>query len=553
MLGKVISRSLDPQSFLFKPGFWQPAIITFTLSLIPYLLTLSPTITWKNGGVDSGELAVASYYLGVAHPTGYPLYVLLGKLFTTLPWGDVAYRLNLMSAILAASAAALLSAAIWILLVKGFSASRGLGSLAATFSGLLFAYSPAFWSQAIIAEVYALHILFLSAVIFLLFSLRYYTPRPRLVHFLTLGFVSGLAFSHHSTAVLAFPSVALYIIASNLRGYVLTTKWLLSGMAAFLCGLSPYLLILIRSNKAPEANWGAVDSLPSLFQHITGAVYRPLLLSPVELDAFQRVASAARLLLEQYGWLGFVAAVIGLWYMALLDRRLLVFWVITFFSALVFAVSYSARDSEVHLLPIYLLVAISIGTGIAFVVTAIENWLFVPTIRRSRNRRGRGNTDKSNILDRRLTGFRSLYFPSVVLLCVLWLGWSVRTTAIKVDLSEDREAYNYAVATLDALPSGAVILTNDDNHTFSLWYLQYVINYRRDVLVVDNRLLNWGWYHKNLKSLYPEVRLEGISGTASERVQKFVQNNIDRFPVFSAYKPTLLKTEDIGPPFKVGQ
>ena len=63
-----------------------------------YLRTLAPTVMWY----DMGELPTAAYVLGIAHNTGYPLYLLLGKLFTLIPVGDVAYRVNLMSACSAA-------------------------------------------------------------------------------------------------------------------------------------------------------------------------------------------------------------------------------------------------------------------------------------------------------------------------------------------------------------------------------------------------------------------------------------------------------------------
>ena len=68
------------------------------LALAVYLRTLAPTVMWY----DMGEFATAAYVLGIAHNTGYPLLMLLGKLFTYLPLGDIAYRVNLLSAVCAA-------------------------------------------------------------------------------------------------------------------------------------------------------------------------------------------------------------------------------------------------------------------------------------------------------------------------------------------------------------------------------------------------------------------------------------------------------------------
>src|SRR5438477_13110552 len=91
-----------------KPFLVPLVVAAFSLGI--YASTLAPSIAWGNGGADSGELAVAAYHLGVAHPTGYPLYVLLGFLVTHLPLGtDPAWRLNLLSALCAAAVVGVLA------------------------------------------------------------------------------------------------------------------------------------------------------------------------------------------------------------------------------------------------------------------------------------------------------------------------------------------------------------------------------------------------------------------------------------------------------------
>jgi len=95
------------------------------VSFALYLYTLAPTVSY---GGDCGELTTCAYTLGVAHPTGYPLYLMVGKLFTALPVGDVAYRMNLMSASFAALTAGVL---YWVLLVtSGRLLPAAIGSLA---------------------------------------------------------------------------------------------------------------------------------------------------------------------------------------------------------------------------------------------------------------------------------------------------------------------------------------------------------------------------------------------------------------------------------------
>src|SRR5512135_2533179 len=78
-------------------------------ALWAYVLTLSPTVAWVNLGEDSGDLLAASATLGIPHPTGYPLFVLLGRVATFLPLGSLAFRINLVAAL--AGAASVLFAA----------------------------------------------------------------------------------------------------------------------------------------------------------------------------------------------------------------------------------------------------------------------------------------------------------------------------------------------------------------------------------------------------------------------------------------------------------
>lgn len=137
---------------------WTRATLVATLAagLVPlgvYLATLSPTV---NGG-DSGELITVAYLGGVAHPPGYPLHALLGKLTTLLPFGTVAWRVNLLSALCDAGAAALLCRAVVLL-----SGDLAAGLMAAG----LFAFAPLVWPYAITAEVFALNNLFAAGLLY---------------------------------------------------------------------------------------------------------------------------------------------------------------------------------------------------------------------------------------------------------------------------------------------------------------------------------------------------------------------------------------------------
>ena len=148
-------------------GRWFIAGLVFLGCLILYLSSLAPSVVTLFD--DSLEFQLVTYQLGIAHPTGYPLYTLLGKLFTFLPIGNVAFRVNVMSAVFAAGTVSLVYLLI-VQLVQPSAASK-LSSLAIHLGGvsgaLLLATSLVFWQQATIAEVYPLNTFFIVLLLYL--------------------------------------------------------------------------------------------------------------------------------------------------------------------------------------------------------------------------------------------------------------------------------------------------------------------------------------------------------------------------------------------------
>jgi hypothetical protein len=208
-----------------RPWLWV-ATGVFGVCLAVYVLTLAPGVL----GGDSGELQYIPYILGVAHPTGYPLYTLLGWLWTHgVMVGDVAYRMNLLSAVLGASTVAVL-----YLIVRHLTSRHAPALLAAA----LFAFSPTFRMQAIVAEVYTLNTAFVVLVIYLL--LRWEAARPSARDLLLAAFVYGLSLTHHRVIIILLPALALFVWLTD-RG-VLTNARLLLKIAAL--GFLPLLLYL---------------------------------------------------------------------------------------------------------------------------------------------------------------------------------------------------------------------------------------------------------------------------------------------------------------------
>ena len=217
----------------------------FAASLAVYCATLAPGLTYVS--LDGNELATVPHQLGLLHSPGYPFYTWVGKLFTYLPLGDVAYRMNLMSAVGAAGAAALLYGIVLLL-----ARSRA----AALFAALLFAFSPTLWSQAVITEVYAPNIFMMALTLFLFLS-RGERLRRRSVAagsdrrdaflFSAACLTFGLSLGTHLSNLALAPALAVYVFLSS-RGAGLSRRSFLVGGGLFLLATCQFVWLPLRAS-----------------------------------------------------------------------------------------------------------------------------------------------------------------------------------------------------------------------------------------------------------------------------------------------------------------
>ena len=197
-------------------------IINFIFQFILYVVTLAPSVTF----IDSGELAAVATKLGVAHPTGYPLFTVIGNVFTKLSVGDPVYRLNLMCAFLSSFAIMLFFNMLLSLTVKiadGLKESKLSETILLNVSlaaSLVLAYSRTFWDTANAIEVYSLHTVLLIANLFLILKASGEIDRnSELTHdrfWLVFAFVLGLSFTNHlSTIFLSVGCLYLYFAVNG--------------------------------------------------------------------------------------------------------------------------------------------------------------------------------------------------------------------------------------------------------------------------------------------------------------------------------------------------
>jgi Protein O-mannosyl-transferase TMEM260-like len=234
-------------------------LLVFVAVLVVYAATTPRSVVLE----DDGEFITAVNFLGVGHPPGYPLYILLAKPFTWLPIGSIAFRVHMASCVFGAACCSLVWWALRTLLGNAW-----LAALAALALGV----SDGLWSQSLIADVYSLNAAIFFGLICLCLA---YVYSPRANRLALLALVYGLGLSNHwPLLVLATPGLLLILwparaaLLHDLRRRPLLTVLPLA------IGLLPYAWMVVRSQAAPQwAFYGAIDSWKDFWFHVSRAGY----------------------------------------------------------------------------------------------------------------------------------------------------------------------------------------------------------------------------------------------------------------------------------------
>lgn len=509
--------------------------VVFIASLATYSLTLAPAVTL----VDSGELIVAARTLGVAHPPGFPLYVLLAHLATLIPIGSVAVRVNFASAVCAASASATLTmvAAEALLTARLIpvktrqrrpdrgprarkaapdkrsrepvldSAASRIALVACLAAGLLFALSRTLWAYATIAEVYALNTLLITGIFLLMFRWRRrivsdQAPRAAGViskhdRWLNGGaFVFGLGLGvHHVSIGLMLPALAWLVLATEGLRFFASKRLLRAAISAF-AGLSIYIYLPLAASRSPIMNWGDPQTFQRFWWHITGRQYQVFFTFSSERMGHQ-LGEFLQLVGRQFGpW--FIAAGLlfsALGALALLKRDKTTFWFLGLIIAcnVIYSTSYEiAEDKDAYYLPTF--AAMAIAGAFA------GEWLLVRGLSLSR-----------------LPRAASLALVSVALL----LGGVMALFGNLPFNNRSRYfiAQDYVDNILNSIERGGMLLTRDWQVYSPMLYVNEIERKRTDVVAIDINQLRRSWYFDYLRQAYPETLNE-----ASARVESFLED-----------------------------
>jgi Protein of unknown function (DUF2723) len=414
---------------------WVEAGIAASLSAVVfaiYALGACPTIYVG----DSGELVTAVATLGIPHPSGYPLYVLLGKLFTLLvPAGSIAFRMSLFSAAFGATTAGLL---------YRLGREVGLGRPSAALSGLLFAFCPSVWAEANVQRVYTLNAFFV--VLATLWAFRWFRTR-RDGTLVMAFFIVGLGATNHT--FMAVYAIGLVIWAISVDPVLLKRGGvLLRSGVSFAVGLLPYVYLPLRSRANPRLDWGNPETLGNFLHVVTRRDFwdRKWITGP--LDLIPITADWARSLGTETLWVGAFLSAVGVLAALLGRRRSLVLLPLVVMAGNLGAMALHGSRTDLFIwhryyIPSYAMLAVLAGWG-------------------------------AQALAERLppkTGVGLLVLPLV--LCIH--GYR----------SQDRHRYrvaeDFSETVLNAIPPGGHLSASDDNILFVLMYLHIAERKRPDL------------------------------------------------------------------------
>jgi tetratricopeptide (TPR) repeat protein len=558
-----MSSDLSGRTWL-NPIFWGGAIVVLATQIV-YLLTLTISCPFW----DSGEFIASSYILGIPHAPGTPLYVLVGRVFSLLPFGEISGRVNYLSAFgstLTALFTYLVVAKLSLRLVRHRLRTKidtciaiGAGMVGAFFT----AFGRTFWDNAIEAEVYALssfimvfavwlalkwdesggegerdnnYLLLIGYLLFVSIGIHMGTFLLAPAIFLFVFLISRRTVVNHITIplmVVAFAALlrylgmhsgfALFLGVTGLLwfGYMLIRHWeryngkhlaiWIVGLG--LLGLTVQLFLLIRAGLDPMINEAQPDNWKSLWLALSRDQYKPpnpFLLRQAPYDV-QFSKHFWRYWHDQYH-LGIQPAWLSM--------------ALPFLLGLGGAAAQALRDRKrfyfvlalVFFSTVFLVFYLNFKDNEVrdrdyFFVTGYHFfalWIGLGAAALAHWLRGeptrRAAEGDKPAQVREPAGGKLFGIGTIVILVILSL-FPVKHGWFTHDRSGFFVARDYAYNMLTPLEENAIIFTNGDNDTFPLWYIQEVEGVRTDVRVVNLSLLNTHWYIRQLRDYEPQLKI----------------------------------------------
>ena len=479
-------------------------LVGFT-AFVFYLITIAPSVIQ----IDTGELAAVQCTLGIAHPTGYPLFTMLGYIFSLipLPFSKI-FQLNILAALYCSAAIGVFTYTAKLILnnlssfqfsktskVKAkkkkqsdktqvpntetaFVLSEHFKIIAVIFSGLFLALSKTFWFQSTSVEVYSLHLLLITIILLALIKAFILSEKEKSIskYWIIFAIALALGFSNHMTTLLIIPAVTyLYFVKNGLNSKSIK-QILIMLLIFFPILILIYAYLPIRANQNPIINWGNPIDWERIIRHISGHQYQVWLFSSTEAAAKQFNYFIGNLPMEFS--ISLIMILLGLISSFIYARKFFIFNSIIFLSTVLYSINYDINDIDSYFLLAYI--------SLAFFATFGISQLVLFTLKKRIN----------------------IVLPVAVLL--VFLGLQFYNSYDTVNQRNNFIYEDYTKSLLNSLPNNSIVFSYQWDYFISAsYYFQQVENYRKDVTVIDKELLRRSWYYNQLKTNHPTL-LNGI-------------------------------------------
>jgi len=467
-----------------------------------YLSGMAPAITSD----DSGELSSVCATLGTAHPSGYPVYTLLGKNINSfVPFGNPAYRANLVSVI-----SGVLTVTLVFLILAALSNSSGFlpgWALIACIIG----FARHFWFMALVTKYYTLNSFFIMLLFYVL-TLNYKTRDNKYVYL--FFFLLGLGFGNHYTLSLYLPAFFLFILLSKNSG-LFKIKAIAAYALLFALGLSVYAYIYIRAQQNPVLGWED----PKTFERFWGIIARSRYGTFSIARGYssylnfgiikEQLVFFYTMMIDSFGLFNVILFAVSLVALFLKDKKLFaVLFTMFFIAGPGFLISTRTKldDHIKDLLERYIYMG--------FISVPLVIGAAVGTFRQ-----GRGVKIAVGVI----------LLASAFFLC----GKNYTRTTHRQDLSYNDQARNI----LRTLPPGAILLSDRaDEMEFTLAYLTKALKMRTDVAFVDcNASVSRSIYGDEYYKIWGAPRLR-----IREQAESEIINRSPRPVYYATFEPRMI-------------
>ena len=475
--------------------------VVFLAVLALYVVTLAPTAQFW----DTPEYIAAAYVLGIPHPPGNPLFVIMAHVWGMIPWMSAyAARINLFSAVASSLAAALffLVGERWLRPIVPARWPRRLAALAASVLGAT-AYTV--WTQSVVNEkVYTVSLFSIALVLWLAVRWGDQAAGSRRDHLLLLiVYLLALTATNHLMGLLVGPAVLAYVLYTDPKIFI-SPRFLSWAAVAVVLGVSLWAFLIIRSphyppiNEGEPTNWAALDSVLNRAQYAKPPVFDRQAAFGAQLANYWQyftwqwgkdwAAGVQRALAVLFGALG----LLGAWRQWKADKRSAIAMIALMFTLIPLLIFYlnfkygfsqypdqPSLPREVRERDYFFIVSFAMwGLWAAMGLATLMEWI-------------------QSALSARVAqeGRRWAMATPVLLVALIPLAGN----RLSAPRNGEWLARDFAYDMLQSCDPYAVLVTAGDNDTFPLWYIQDVEHVRQDVTVLNLSLANTDWYDRQLQ------------------------------------------------------